>query len=73
MASIQPNFPTYKHEFIDSNKPTVDARLYPIEYLPKFRAYFNNVWLPTKAPQYFSERIPEALPHVDQIGKLPEP
>ena len=65
-------FPTYKHEFIDSHCPTVDARLYPIEYLPKFRAYFNNVWLPTKAPKYFAERIPEALPHIDQIGKLPE-
>ena len=36
-------FPTYEHEFIDSKRPKVYARLYPIEHLPAFRKYFSEV------------------------------
>ena len=71
---IEPKlFPTYQHEFIDSLRPTVEARLYPIEYLPDFRMYFNEVWLPQKAQGYFQKRFPKALPFLPQIGQLPSP
>ena len=65
-------FPTYQHEFIDSHRPTVEARLYPIEHLAKFRVYFNEVWLPNKARIYFTERLPEAVSYIGRIEKLPE-
>ena len=71
---IEPKlFPTYQHEFIDSLRPTVAARLYPIEYLPDFRMYFNEIWLPQKAQGYFQKRFPKALPFLPQIGQLPSP
>ena len=68
---IEPNqFPTYEHEFIDS-RPTVHARLYPIEYLPEFRRYLYGVWLPQRAESYFQERFPRALPYLSTIRQLP--
>ncbi len=69
---IDPNqFPTYDHEFIDGRRPTVQARLYPIEHLADFRRYFHEVWLPTRAHAYFQDRFPDALPHLDRILQLP--
>ena len=65
-------FPYYEHEFADASRPTVRARLYPIEHLPDFRRYFNEDWLPNRADTYFKERLPEALPYMDHILKLPE-
>lgn len=47
------DFPTYEHEFIGGNRPTVYARLYPVKYLPDFRKYFNETWLPKQAEKYF--------------------
>ena len=71
---IDPNqFPTYEHEFADSSRPTVNARLYPIEHLPDFRRYFNEVWLPQRAESYFEERFPRALPFLPRILQLPPP
>ena len=64
-------FRTYEHEFIDPSRPTVKARLYPIEYLGEFRKYFNEVWLPTRAERYFQKRFPAALPHLPKIRQLP--
>lgn len=49
-------FPTYEHEFIGGNRPTVYARLYPIRYLPTFREYFNRQWLPKQAKVYFEKK-----------------
>ena len=66
-------FPTYEHEFADESRPTVYARLYPIEYLPEFRRYFNEVWLPMRAEEYFSVRFPKALPFLPKILQLPSP
>lgn len=57
--------PTYKHRYADGR--VCDAKMYPIGYLHAFRIHFNEVWLPTKAHQYFKERDPVALPHLDQI------
>ena len=64
-------FPTYRHEFVDQSRPTVDARLYPIEHLADFRRYFNEVWLPQRAEGYFAERFPKALPFLPKIQELP--
>ncbi len=66
-------FPTYEHEFADSLRPPVQARLYPVEYLPDFRRYFNEVWLPKQAKKYFADRFPTALPHLPKILQLPSP
>lgn len=69
---IDPNsFPTYKHEFADSSRPIVNARLYPIEYLPDFIEYFNEEWLPQKVHSYLEKKIPQALPYVEHILKIP--
>ncbi len=71
---IDPNqFPTYEHEFVDLSRPTVNARLYPIEHLPDFRRYFNEVWLPERAENYFADRFPKALPFLPRIKQLPSP
>ena len=64
-------FPRYEHEFADTSRPTVWARLYPIEYLPDFRRYFNETWLPDKSDSYLKKNFPRALPHVKRILKLP--
>ena len=71
--AINPDsFPYYEHEFTDgSGKPTVRARLYPIELLADFRKYFNEVWLPEKAQDYFRGRFPKALPFLSRITPLP--
>ena len=66
-------FPAYDHEFVDSSRPTVNARLYPIKYLPDFRVYFNEVWLPQRAEAYFTGRFPKALPFLPRILQLPSP
>ena len=71
---INPNdFPYYEHEYLDGRRPTIEARLYPIEYLADFRRYFNEVWLPQRAKGYFGERFPKALPFLDRIRLLPGP
>ena len=66
-------FPYYEHEFADSSRFSVRARLYPIELLPAFRKYFNEVWLPQRAEGYFAERFPKALPYLPKIKALPSP
>ena len=64
-------FPTYEHEFADSSRTPVSARLYPIEYLPDFRRYFHETWLPLRAEQYFKDRFPRGLPYLRVIRQLP--
>ena len=64
-------FPNYQHEFVDSLRPVVYARLYPNEYLPDFRRYFHEEWLPVRADKYFQERFPEAVPYLPVIHQLP--
>ena len=66
-------FPYYEHEFADSSREPVRARLYPNEYLPDFKKYFNEMWLPTRAEKYFAERFPKALPFLPRILQLPSP
>ena len=66
-------FPTYEHEFADSSRQTVEARLYPIEHLPDFIRYFNETWLPQRAQPYFKKRFPKALPFLPNIRQLASP
>ncbi len=68
VRGINPNdFSYYDHEFADASRPTVRARLYPIDLLPDFRRYFNEVWLPERALDYFSTRVPKALPPLRRL------
>ncbi|HDY8132558.1 KilA-N domain-containing protein [Vibrio parahaemolyticus] len=64
------HFETYDHEFPDGR--VYPAKLYPMEYMEDFKNHFHTVWLPTKAPEYFGQRAPEALKFVEQI-LLPSP
>lgn len=61
--------PTYRHEFEDGR--IVYPKLYPNEVLADFRSHFHEVWLPRKALQYFSERDPKAIPHLEVMIALP--
>ena len=56
---------TYPHSFPDGRE--VEANMYPIEAIPMFIRYINEVWLPTKAEQYFKDRDRLAL---DFLPKL---
>lgn len=58
--------PTYVHTFEDSRKP-VQPKAYPEWLLPHFRRYFREVWLPTRAVDYFEERDPHALPSLQLL------
>ena len=51
-------FPYYEHEFADDSRMPVQARLYSIQYLPAFRRYFNEEWLPQQARDYLSRAGP---------------
>ncbi|MDH4417689.1 MAG: KilA-N domain-containing protein [Acidovorax sp.] len=62
------SLPTYVHEF--ENRPAVEAKLYPIEFLVAFRNYINEKWLPQRAAGYFQERDPAALPMLDQLLRI---
>ena len=63
-------FPKYPQEYMDVRR-TVSAMLYPIEHLPDFRKYFNEVWLPQRAEGYFVERYPKVLPFLPRVRPLP--
>lgn len=58
--------PTYVHTFEDRRKP-VQPKAYPEWLLPHFRRYFREVWLPTRAMDYFGDKDPRALPYLKQL------
>lgn len=58
--------PHYEHEFSDGRQ-SVQARMYPIGLLSEFRVWFQNEWMPKRAKEYFSERLPEAVPHIEYL------
>lgn len=62
------SLPTYWHEFED--RPAVEAKLYPIEYLAAFRKYISETWLPERAAGYFKDRDPAALASLDQLIRI---
>ena len=57
--------PTYEHEYADGRR--VNAKMYPIELIEEFRIHFNEVWLPQRAPDYFKEKDPKALPFLPKL------
>lgn len=57
--------PTYPHAYEDGR--VVQAKLWPIGFLDQFRKHFHEVWLPTKAVEYFEKRDPKAIPHLTAI------
>ena len=61
--------PDLPHHYEDGR--IVYAKLYPIDLLPAFIRHFNEVWLPTKAQDYFSQRYPIALEYLPYL--LPPP
>jgi len=60
--------PTYVHDF--EGRMSVEAKLYPLEYLSAFRKYIGEVWMPERAAGYFREKDPTALPMLDKVLKL---
>jgi hypothetical protein len=64
--------PTYPHRFEDGR--CFPAKLYPLAVLSDFRNYLYYTWLPIKAPTYFGDRDPTALPYLQSlINSLPAP
>lgn len=57
--------PTYKHAYADGR--VVDAKLYPIGFLDEFRRHFHEVWMPTKAIEYFGQRDAKAVPYLTKV------
>lgn len=61
------NFKTYTHTF--PNGFEVEARQYPIELLPDFIRYVDNVWIPNNAEAYFKVRDVVALDYLPKLLK----
>lgn len=60
--------PKYTHRFEDGRK--VSANAYPVELLGSFRRYATEIWLPNRAPRYFLDRDPAALPYLNRLPSL---
>lgn len=60
----------YKHYYPDGR--IVDANIYPDEWLPVFRTWFNNTWKQERLIKYLGERDPESLPSIALLLGLPE-
>jgi len=61
------NFKTYIHSF--PNGIDVEARQYPVDLLPHFIKYVDNVWIPNNAEAYFKERDLKALDYLPKLLK----
>jgi hypothetical protein len=57
--------PSYSHHFEDGR--VVRARAYPEEYLPAFRRFLRERWIPEKSISYFRQRDPETVPFLESI------
>jgi hypothetical protein len=69
---IEPNdLPTYFHEFEGIRRP-VRAKAYPESLLAEFRAYIRDVWMPTRAMDYFRERDKAALDYLPKLLAGPD-
>jgi len=66
---LQPDkFPSYDHYYEDGR--CVPARLYPDEILHVFRGHLHGIWIPNRAIDYFRERDPEAIQHLEVLIAL---
>ncbi|EBA12386.1 KilA-N domain-containing protein [Roseobacter sp. CCS2] len=59
------SLPTYRHDFEDGR--VVYPKAYPNDLLPAFRAHFFEVWLPSKALNYFQGKDPKALEYLPYL------
>lgn len=59
------SLPKYTHTFPDGR--TVEANLYSVDYLARFRKLMAEEWMPVRGPAYFQQRDPNALPALDNI------
>jgi prophage antirepressor-like protein len=66
--SVGEEFEMYLHKF--PNGLEVEARLYPLELLPIFIRYVEEVWIPEKAEAYFYERDRKALDYLPKLLRL---
>lgn len=53
------NFVTYVHVYLDGRE-IPDARAYPMEMYPRYRDFWETVWLPKQSPIYLKARDPVA-------------
>ena len=58
------NFKFYPHE-VDGK--TIEARQYPFEMLPLFRAFVEDVWWPERFEGYIKKRDPKALEYLPAL------
>ncbi|WP_061038260.1 BRO-N domain-containing protein [Vibrio coralliirubri] len=58
-------FQMYSHKF--GNGHARDAREYPNDLLPIFIKFVDDVWIPTKANDYFKARDPMALEYLPKL------
>lgn len=61
----------YKHYYPDWAYP-IEAFIYPLELLPKFRIWMEEMYKPLKMMEYFRKKDPSALPSVCKLLGLPE-
>jgi hypothetical protein len=61
----------YKHQYPDWAYP-IEAFIYPLELLPKFRVWMEEAYKPLKMFEYFRKKDPSALPSVCKLLGLPE-
>lgn len=61
----------YKHYYPDWTYP-IEAFIYPLELLPKFRVWMEEMYKPLKMMEYFRKKDPSALPSVCKLLGLPE-
>lgn len=63
------SLPKYDHFYEDGR--IVQAKAYPNVLLPSFRQHFGDVWLPSKAHQYFLSKDPAALEYLPYLLQRP--
>jgi prophage antirepressor-like protein len=65
--SAPKEFRTYTHSFPGGQE--VEARMYPVDLLPIFIKYIDEVWIPNNAEKYFYERDRKALDFLPKLLK----
>ena len=66
-------FLTYRHKFVDGQRPDVDARLYPNELLTQFNVEMEKWLRDGKALTYFSARDRTAIEPLQRASALLPP
>ena len=64
--------PVYWHDYLDG-RPLVNAKIYPEDLLPIYRAWFREVWLPINGVAYFKKKDKNSLAFLDQMPALAAP